>query len=189
MLRKAKKTKNPDNWRDYKTQRNGCKRLLMKAESMYWKDQFETSNSPKMFWKTVNSYHGKAIRSNIGPIVKNNIEYITDADKANTLNIHFAKIGCELHSENLIDDNSQIYRVTPIAPNLKLDYHQFEKAFNDIKIGKANGQDNIKSDYLKQFGPANSGLYNVIKRSIQQGKFPTKWKVGKVTCLHNKGSK
>ena len=112
----------------------------MKAESTYWKDQFETTNSPKTFWKTVNSYQGKTIQSNIGTIVKNNIECITDADKANTLNIHFAKIGSELHTENLIDDNSQIYRVTPIAPNLKLDYRQFEKAFNDIIVGKANGQ-------------------------------------------------
>ena len=189
MLCKAKRTNNPDTWRDYKTQRNKCKRLLMKAESTYWKDQFETTNSPKTFWKTVNSYQGKTIQSNNGTIVKNNIECITDADKANTLNIHFAKIGSELHTENLIDDNSQIYRVTPIAPNLKLDYRQFEKAFNHIKVGKANGQDNIKSDYLREIGPENSGLYNVIKRSIQQGKFPTQWKVGKASCLHKKGSK
>ena len=53
--------------------------------------------------------------------------------------------GIELHTENLIDDNSQIYSVvTPIPPILKLDYHQFEKAFNDIKIGKANCQGDIK---------------------------------------------
>ena len=63
-----------------------------------------------------------------------------------------------------------------------------KRAFNDIKIGKANGPYKIKSDYLKEIGPANSGLYNVIKRSIQQGKFPTQWKVGKVSCLHKKGS-
>ena len=50
-------------------------------------------------------------------------------------------------------------------------------------------KDNIKSDYLREIGPENSGLYNVIKRSIQQGKFPTQWKVGKVSCLHKKGSK
>ena len=115
MLRKAKKTKNPDTWRDYKTQRNRCKRFLMKAESMYWKDQFETSNSPKMFWKTVNSYHGKTIRSNIGPIVKNNIEYITDADKANTLNIHFAKMVV-----NYIQRISSTITVRSIMSNLLL---------------------------------------------------------------------
>ena len=123
----------------------------------------------KTFWKTVNSYQGKTFRYKIGT---SNIECITDADKASTLK-HLAKIGSELHTKNLIDDNSQIYRVTPIAPNLKLDYGQFEKAFNEIIVSEANGLDNIKSDYLKEIGPANWGLYNFIKRSIQQGKFST----------------
>ena len=42
-----------------------------------------------------------------------------------------------------------------MSPNLKLDYGQFEKAFNEIIVNKANGLDNIKSDYLKEIGPAN----------------------------------
>ena len=100
---------------------------------MYQKNQFETTNSPKTFWKTVISCQGKAFRSNIGTIVKNNIECFTDADKLSTLNSHFAKIGSKLHTENFINDNSQIYCVTPIAPNLKLDYGQFEKGFQRHK--------------------------------------------------------
>ena len=90
---------------------------------------------------------------------------------------HLSKVSSSIRAKknSKNDDNSQIYHVTPIAPNLKFDYGQFEKAFNEIIVSEANGLDNIKSNYLKEIGPANSGLYNVIKRSIQQGKFSSQW--------------
>ena len=46
-----------------------------------------------------------------------------------------------------------------------------KRAFNNIKIGKANGPYKIKSDYLKEIGPANSGLYNVIKDLFSKESF------------------
>ena len=45
---------------------------------------------------------------------------------------------------NYIQETSQIYCVTHITPNLKLDYRQF-KTFEREKRCKGNGQGNIKS--------------------------------------------
>ena len=46
----------------------------------------------------------------------------------------------------------------------------------------------IKSDYLKEIGPENSGLCNVIKiRSICKENFLPNGKVGKVSYLLKKG--
>ena len=122
----------------------------MKAESAYYigRNNLKPPILQKCFGKPSTRIRG-TLRTNIGAIVKNNIECTTDIDKANTLNTHFAKIGSELHTTDLVDDTSQIYRVTPIGPYLKFDQHLFEKAFRDIKIGKASGPDNVKSNYLK----------------------------------------
>ena len=70
---------------------------------------------------------------------------------------HLSKVSSSIRAKknSKNDDNSQIYHVTPIAPNLKFDYGQFEKAFNEIIVSEANGLDNIKSNYLKEIGPAN----------------------------------
>ena len=142
----------------------------MKAESAYWKEQFETTNPLKAFWKTVNLYQGKTLKSNIGVIPT------------------FQKLAVNYIQQTLSTITTKSIVLHQLC-HLKINQHLFEKAFRDIQIGKASGTDIVKSDYLKAIGPEVSDLYNVIKRSIQQGKFPTQWKVGKVSCLHKKGSK
>ena len=43
--------------------------------------------------------------------------------------------------------------------------------------GKAPGPDNINLLHLKVIGPDTSGLYQFMKSSINQCKFPTEWKI------------
>ena len=190
LLLDAKRTKNPDTWNAYKAQRNHCKRLLQASEANYWKETFGKTDSSKSFWKAVNMFQGKSKTSNtIGTITVDNVHFTESIDKANALNKHFSTIG-ENSQASSTNDDSHIYRVTPIAPDLHLDERTFEKAFNSaIKVGKAPGPDKIKPADMKAIGPISSGLYKVIKFSIEKNKFPTEWKTGKVTCLHKKGSK
>lgn len=93
LLLKAKRTTDPNNWSTYKIQRNKCKRQLQAAEAEYWKNKFEKCDSTKSFWRAVNMYQGKFSSKNIGTIVKDDVRYTSDADKANVLNTHFASVG------------------------------------------------------------------------------------------------
>ena len=189
LLTKAKYTKDPIDWTEYKQQRNKCTRLLHIAEANHWKNTFDSCDSTKSFWKAVNTYKGKFSSKYIGTIVKDDVRHSLDADKANVLNTHFTSVGTLLNT-NSTSDNSHIYRITPLANELVINKSIYEKAFNSIiKNGKASGPDNIKSDHIKIIGPQLSGLYNVIKCSVKEYKFPSIWKIGKVTCLHKKGSK
>jgi len=85
------------------------------------------------------------------------------------------------------DGNFHIYLVTPTVPDPHIDFVIYENAFNKaIQPSKASGPDNIEPDHIKAIRPHTSGLYNVIKSSINQCKFPIEWKNGKVVCLHKK---
>jgi len=66
----------------------------------------------------------------------------------------------------------------------------FSNTFNKcVKKGKASGADHISPDYLKEIGPEKSGLGTVIKSCLTNGKFPSQWKIAKVSCLFKKGAK
>jgi len=81
LLNKAKRTNDQASWKAYKLQRNTCKRLLRSAESDFWKNKFNNSDSTKSFWKTVNLFHGKNNTKSIGTITKDGVHYSTDEEK------------------------------------------------------------------------------------------------------------
>ena len=164
--------------------------MIRKAETEYWKEKFANNDTTKSFWKIVAEFQGKNITKKIGTLKdENNNPISNDIEKANLLNKHFATVGARLRHPDTDTTNKQIYRVTPIAPELEISYTTYEKAFSkSIKPGKAAGPDKITPTQLKQIGPESCGLYNVIKQSVLQKQLPKYWKTGKVTCLHKKGS-
>ena len=88
----------------------------------YPKSEFQKSNSPKQFWKTVKKFQGKSEKTSIGTMKSTNGDQITDDyGKANELNRFFASVGRTLAANidagepNL---NSHFYRVTPTASKI-----------------------------------------------------------------------
>ena len=198
LFNKAKGTpKKSNEWILYRRKRNFCTNLIRQAKANYWKTKFENTDSSKSFWKTVKQFNGTSKTPIVGPLMDDNKNTIcNDLEKANLMNNFFATVGEKLSNENesntVVNMNSYIYRVTPTISELEPDIDLFKKCFKSaVKIGKANGPDNISGWDLKVNELASiNGLFRVFQKSVQKLSFPEKWKKAKVTCLYkNKGSK
>jgi hypothetical protein len=63
------KEKTSATWDEYKKSRNKVARMLRKAESTYWHNQFQKAKNPRDFWNIVNKIQNKSYNKHkrIGP--------------------------------------------------------------------------------------------------------------------------
>ena len=116
-------------------------------------------------------------------LINKNVNFLT----------HFANIGKSLISK--IPENAHLkehfYRVTPTIDTI--DYHpdMLLKFFNKVfKPGKSCGHDNVSSKDIQLIGKnVLNGIHYIAKSSFSSCKFPSKYKIAKVRCIHKKGSK
>ena len=108
------------------------------------------------------------------------------------MNTFFANVGRNLASKTSSNNtNLHVYRVTPTISNISPNIKTFAKSFTSaVKIDKSCGPDEITAkELLINTEVSISGLYTILKKSIETETFPNKWKTAKVTCVHKKGSK
>ena len=197
LLLKARKTpRGSKEWHDYRRARNACTNLIRFTKANFWKNKFLESDSPKSFWSLVRKFNGDPKKQHTGPL-KSETKIITrDTDKADLLNKFFADIGKKLATPSTVDGgprdmNSYIYRISPSVSEINLSTELLKKSFEAaVRVGKACGPDNITAKDLKLHPNCSiTGLEKVVRCSLISGKFPTQWKISKVTAIHKKGSK
>ena len=95
LLKKARDTaRNSVAWAAYKRMKNYCTNLIRLTKANYWKLEFQESDSPKHFWKTVKKFQGQSKKSTIGTLQDaNGVPILEDSGKANELNKFFASVG------------------------------------------------------------------------------------------------
>ena len=134
--------------------------------------------------------------SYIGPLKDVNDKlHEKDDKKSNIMNSFFANVGKEL-ALALGDCEGEMiehfHRVTPTCSEINIDFELFTNSFKKaIKVGKAAGADLISAKDLKINESASSiGLFQVLRKCIENCKYPTEWKTAKVCSVYkNKGSK
>ena len=193
LFNKAKLSgKNSLEWKEYKKIRNSCTNLIRRTKAEYWKKEFQKSTNSKTFWKTVKKFNGDTKAAVIGPLSDNSIMLTDNSQKANLMNTFFANVGRNLASKTSSNNtNLHVYRVTPTISNISPNIKTFAKSFTSaVKIDKSCGPDEITAkELLINTEVSISGLYTILKKSIETETFPNKWKTAKVTCVHKKGSK
>ena len=198
LFQKAKVTpRGSQEWKDYKTSRNRCSNIIKSAKAKYWQNEFKNSKNSKTFWRTVRKFRGDCTQTRIGPLIDDDDKIVTnDNKKADLMNNFFASVGKKLslalnQPNDEIDLNKHIYRVTPTSTEIKADFKLFQKSFNKaVKLGKACGPDSISARDLKFNESASTyGLYEVLCQITKTHKFPTAWKMARVSCIFKKGSK
>ena len=100
LLKKWQKTKDHETRLKYKESRNLARKEMRKAETNYWKEEFQKATNSKDFWRTVKKVQKKWANNKIGPIENDSGMVETrDTVKAELMNDFFATIGEKLANE------------------------------------------------------------------------------------------
>lgn len=199
LLKKCDGTaKTSNTWEEYKKSRNKVTKMLREAETAYWQKQFKNAKNPSDFWNLVNKIQNKNHNKHkrIGPLQQqHSSQEITtsNTEKAELINDYFVNIGSVLaenfHSDNEDNPAMLFHRVTPTIINPSSDTAKLASALSKIKPGKAAGPDEIHSkDLIAAEGSLINGLDIVFRKSFECSRFPTMWKLARVSAIFKKGN-
>eukprot|EP00112_Aurelia_sp_Birch-Aquarium-sp1_P010550 Seg2249.2 transcript_id=Seg2249.2/GoldUCD/mRNA.D3Y31 product=Fibropellin-1 protein_id=Seg2249.2/GoldUCD/D3Y31 len=162
LLNKWQRDKDPQTHHQYKEARNLARKELRKAESKYWRQEFEKAGNSKEFWQTVKRVERKKVIKRLGPEDENCQIHTEDASKAEVLNTFCSNVGQEL-AEKLPESQKE-------------------------KPEKATGPDNIRAKDLSIAGEfIINGIRGLFNKILHQREFPQNWKCGKLKVAYKSG--
>ena len=133
----------------------------------------------KPFIKSSNS-------SGIPTLLKDDIIYSNDIEKANILNDHF------IGQTNLQDNNKELPKLnisdnTPSIHGIKLNPNEVNNILQNLQLGKSSGPDGINNRILKELSSELAyPLCSLFNSSLSSGSFPSSWKEANVTPIFKK---
>ena len=100
LLKKAKRSKDPSDWAEYRKARNKAVGLLKSAKRKYYVSQLENNqNNAKELWKTIKSISGMNKQSKRVCSLKAGEHLLEDNEQmASEFNSHFTSIADQLRS-------------------------------------------------------------------------------------------
>ena len=199
LLRKARQSNNILHWQKYKKSRNTVFKTIRDAKKHYFHDAFEGSSSSKEFWKHLKHVTGAAKRATVSKI--RNGDNVTDDPStiAEVFNKFFVSVASIYKPgvNNSSADNRDILNAF-VTERLPADASEFviplisqELVFtylSTIKVGKSTGLDGMSASILRAAAPVIAApLTKIMNMSINSDKFPTTWKLAKVTPVFKAG--
>ena len=193
-LRKARRTKSEDDYKQYKKLRNKCNGKLKDSKRKHYREILdENKSNPKKFWDTVKKIFPTKSKSNV-PFSTQKIE---NERTAIIFSDYFSEIITKLKSVfSLFTDH--VWRPPKIRPLRTLQTFNFtyvpkifvERELKKLKRNKATGADDLPPGMLKDCATEISKpLAYVINMSITSGEVPTLWKQAIVSPTHKSGDK
>ena len=192
ILRKARKSKNSNDWERYRKLRNKCNTMLKAAKSKYYKDTLdEHSLNPKKFWKTLKEIFPSKSKG----ISFSSIETDSNKIKANIFCNYFSNVVNDLKSK-VCSLSSLCWRLpVTIKPKTHkvFKFHQvskstIEKHLLRLKKSKSTGLDGLPPALLKDSASALCHpLCYIINLTLSSGIIPSIWKTAKITPVHKSG--
>ena len=193
-LRKAKRKKDEQLWKEAKRLRNDCTKRLRKARADYIKESLDNNQgNSKKFWKNIqnilpNKKHKTVTTFDLYDFT-NEIP-IEQNKTADFINDFFINIG-----PNLARGNEENWAFSGRGTNLVLDdmgtnVDEVTKLCNNINTNKASCVDNISSQVLKDaFLCVVDKITELFNLSFAKSEIPDSWKIAKVTPIPKTGNK
>ncbi|KAL9958504.1 hypothetical protein ACROYT_G035530 [Oculina patagonica] len=199
LLKRSKRSNNPDDWAEYKKARNKAVGMLKSAKRKYYVSKLENNkNNAKEMWKTIKSISGSNKQSKRVNKLKADGRILEDKEQiASEFNSHFTSIADQLRSllpqmnfdisklRNYVSsrkDASNTFSIPPITESKIID------CLKNISSNKASGIDNISARMLKLAAPIIApSIAKLINCSFDTSVFPQRWKTAKVTPLFKGG--
>ena len=117
----------------------------------------------------------------------NKVHAETDLQKTNMLNEYFAS------QQRINDRNKQLPHLPPaqhILDTITVTEQDVIDVLSNLNVTKSSGPDQISPRLLKEgVLILSKSLALVFNRSLQQGNFPSDWKLANVTPIHKKDEK
>ena len=162
----------------------------------YYHNLFHKNRSdPKKTWRTLNNLTGRH-KTNIEKsfTIQTPEKLITDTQEAvNHINNFFSTIGTTLHQSHQFNPIPPLNTPNSHSGSFMLTYITEEDITNSIQSLKSNsapGYDDITVDLLKATSAhITPPLLNIFNSSFDNGIFPSRMKVAKITPIHKKGNR
>ena len=189
LFSKFKKSKNANDFDNYKTFRNIVTNEIRKSK----KEQIDklteninnNTNCSKDWWKTLKAFIKPNQTSSIPPLNVNGDIYSDNTDKATILNDYFTE------QSSLDDSNANLPADLNIPDftlnSISITANEVESVLKALQTGKASGPDAINNRILKELAkPLSFPLSDLFNASLSKGKVPALWKQANVTPIHKK---
>jgi hypothetical protein len=184
--KKAKLSKDKNDWDNYKVARNGLKNLVNRKYKDYIKHLgSDLTDNPKKFWSLLNSR--TKTKGSPDRIVHSNIEYTEPVGMASILNQYLCSIFTEWGNTKIPPIEAF---VNDHLSSLTLTEEEVRLALAKLNPSKAPGPDGIPTkilkDYSTELAPHLTAIYNT---TLSTGTLPEEWKEANVVVIHKKGKK
>ena len=183
-----RRTRDGNDYRIYTKARNQAKWECRKAEREFEKKLAkECKDNPKAFYRYAKSK--MKTRSEIAHLTREDGSLTaTDKDKAEVLNKFFSSIFTREDTVNM--PNTPDTKTDVILEDTDLTIDEVDKKLSRLNPNKSAGPDGASPRILKELHTAIAEpLYNIFRKSIDQGKLPRGWKIGHVSPIFKKGDR
>ena len=189
------KQKTIESENEYKSYKNMFEKLKKKSKQLYYlKLLHKYQCNSKKTWQIMKELTGKLKqKSNILPkILKLETKTIyKENDIAEEFNTFFTNVGPRLVEKIPPTQKSFKDYLTQFNTSMdstELSFKEFETAFKSLKRNKSSGVEDLNCNIiLDSYDDIKAPLFNVFQSSIQEGIFPDKLKIAKVTPIFKTG--
>ena len=198
LHRKAIRSNNESEWKEYKVARNHVTDIIRTAKRDYYNMLITRgSNDSRRLWQTLRGVIPSKNQSNPSSIVIDDTVLNSDVDIANGFNRHFTSVASKLIGDdgncndnvllNVINDSGNDNIPCLEMPSISFNF--VDKEIRTMCANKATGLDEISCKILKLARPIIvESLTYILNLSLSTGIFPKVWKQAKVTPLHKSGA-
>ena len=190
LFRLALKRQNPEDWNQWKSQRNYVSLLNRRQRDQHIQTTagklLDQKHNPFKYHRTLKTLIGRKKGLIIPPLDTPDGETITDEQhKANLLNDNFAsqtKLG-ETPALPNIDMNTDVGPV-PALSQITVEEQEVLKLLNSLDVHKSTGPDHLPAKILKMCALLiYEPLTKLFNKSLSTATFPTFWKVANITPI------
>lgn len=197
MKLKAIRSKNPQDWGEFKRLRNKFNSDIRIVKESYYKQSFtENKNDSRSTWQTMNELTSrKSNTPSIKELIVNGVSINKSTDLANAFNEHFSTVGPKLSNQipsaangdesclEYLNITDQRFCFTPTNSS------QVLLLLNKLSKSKATGLDYISARLIRECADLICiSICKIFNCSLTTGIFPDDWKCAKVIPFFKQGS-
>ena len=186
LYKKAKRSKSPHMWNNFKQARQRAKKVIRSSHASYISKTITTNlhSNQKPFWSYIRS-----LRKNSNTIpslqAKNNILATTNQSKADALVDQFTSVFAQEG-----DEGPRLQQLFPDMPAIEVGEEGVRKLLSSINPSKAGGPDGIPARFLKEAANELAPIYTqLFQQSYVTGELPKSWTHAIVAPIFKKGKK